>query len=625
MQQPPAMGRRQATRLLTAAALAAGTAAPAAAAVRSGNGAGPEATALHALRRLSLEEKVGQLFATFVHGDRVGSTDPAAIAANQAVHGVPGAAELIERYHPGGIIYFTWTSSLISPTQIARLSADLQDLARGSSSRLPLLIAVDQEYGPVRRIGPPATQFPGAMALGAGRDPELARAAAEVAGTELTAMGINQVFAPVGDVNADPTNPVIGVRSFGEEPALVTDMVIAQLAGFRRAGLAAAVKHFPGHGDTAVDSHTGLPEVTHTRPEWERLDAPPFRAAIRAGTDVIMTGHLRVPHLDPSGTPATLSRPVLTGLLREELGYSGVIATDALDMGAIRQHYADAEVPVLALEAGADLLLMPPNTAVAFDAVLAAVRQGRLTEERVDASVLRLLRLKAARGLLDAAPTPPGRIERIVGAPAHLRTASRVADRATTVLHDAGDVLPLAAGGGALLVTGWNGAPPASGGDDGQTPGQPAPVPAPTPYTPRPVTTLGAECARRGNPVEVLWTDPAPTPAQIDAATAAAGRADTVLVVTNRAWSGPEQRSLVAALVATGRPVIAVAVRDPYDAGALAGTAAFLATYSDADVSMAAAARVLFGEIPAAGRLPVTVPATGPGTSGYPFGHGLTG
>lgn len=239
-----------------------------------------------------------------------------------------------------------------------------------------MLISTDQEHGIVARVGKPATLLPGAMALGANGSRTDARTAGSISGAELRALGIRQDYAPVADVNVNPANPVIGVRSFGADPAAVAGLVAAQVTGYQRASVAATAKHFPGHGDTAVDSHYGFPVIGHTREEWNAIDAPPFRAAVRAGIDSIMTAHIMVPALDGSGDPATLSRPILTGILREELGYDGVVVTDSLGMQGVREKYGDDRVPVLALKAGVDQLLNPPSLDIAWNAVLTAVRQG---------------------------------------------------------------------------------------------------------------------------------------------------------------------------------------------------------------------------------------------------------
>src|SRR5690606_10857999 len=215
-----------------------------------------------------------------------------------------------------------------------------------------------QERGLGARRGPPAAPFPGGMALGAGRSADDARTAADIIGSELLAMGVNTDFAPVCDVNVNPLNPVIGTRSFSSDPQLAAELAAAQVLGFQvDGGVAASAKHFPGHGDTATDSHVAFPIITPTREQWDELDAPPLRAAIEGRSGMIMTAHPEFPALDASGDPATLSHPILTGLLREELGFDGVIVTDALNMEGVRELYGDAEVAVRALLAGADQLL----------------------------------------------------------------------------------------------------------------------------------------------------------------------------------------------------------------------------------------------------------------------------
>jgi len=271
------------------------------------------------------------------------------------------------------------------------------------------------------------TRFPGAAEVGATGKPSLAGDVAEATGAELRALGVNLDFAPVADVNIDPRNPVIGRRAYGNKPGEVAKMVGAAVKGFDAAGVAATAKHFPGHGDTRVDSHTGLPVIKHTRAQWERLDAPPFKAAIAAGVDAIMTAHIVFPKLDPSGDPATLSKPILTGLLRRELGFKGVISTDALNMAGARVKYDDGEVAVRAVLAGADLLLMPNNLPKQYQAVLKAVASGRISKARLDESVTRLLTLKHKRGLLGRTPVVSAdKAEKVVRSAEHRRLAARV-------------------------------------------------------------------------------------------------------------------------------------------------------------------------------------------------------
>lgn len=553
-------------------------------------------TADELLQEMSLEEKVGQLFVTYAYGRTANTADP----ANREEFGVDTPAEVVRKYHLGGIVHFSWTNSLYGPEQIARLSNGMQDAAINSGGRVPLLISTDQEQGKVTRIGEPATQFPGNMALGATRSPEDSRRAAEITGRELRAMGLNMNFAPDGDVNVNPENPVIGVRSFSSDPALAAELTAAQVRGYQGAGesgVSGSVKHFPGHGDTTTDSHTGLPVIEHDRQEWERLDKPPFAAALEAGTDSVMSAHIVVPKLDDSGNPATLSRTVLGGMLREEMGYRGVVFTDSLQMQGVREQHPDGEIPVLALQAGADMLLMPQNLQVAIDGVLGAVRDGRLTEQRIDESVRRILALKQKRGVLADPFTDVSKVGSKVGSPEHLATAERITDRSTTVLRNE-NVLPLE-NPGEVLVTG--------AGEDA-------------------TRALAGDIGERGPRSTALPTGKQPTPEQIDRAVAQAGDNDVTVVLTNAAWDAENaaQLELVSRLEQAGKPVVAVAVRDPYDAGHV-DAPAWVATYSDKAVAMESLTKVLFGEISPTGKLPVAVPdADEPGSEKYPFGFGLT-
>ncbi|WP_282696257.1 glycoside hydrolase family 3 protein [Streptomyces sp. CC208A] len=598
--------------LLTAAAAAAvtGAAAPAALASPATDArtdARTEERLRRIVRRMSLEEKVGQLFVTRVYGHSATSPDQADADANLREFGVRTAAELVERYHVGGIIYFSWAHNTRDPHQIAGLSDGIQAAALASRTPVPVLISTDQEHGIVCRVGRPATLLPGAMALGAGGSPADTRKAARIAGAELAALGIRQNYAPVADVNVNPANPVIGIRSFGSDPGAVSELVTAQIRGYQGAGVAATAKHFPGHGDTAVDSHYGLPVITHTREQWAELDAPPFRAAIAAGIDAIMTAHLVVPALDPSEDPATLSRPILTGVLREQLGYDGVVVTDALDMQGVRTKYGDDRVPVLALKAGVDQLLNPPKLDLAWNAVLGAVRGGELTEERIDESVLRILRLKARRGLFSAPYTSREEVAGTVGAARHLAEADRIAERTTTLLVDEGGLLPLSpVSHGRVLVVG---ADPVS----------------PSGTTGPPTATLGGALRELGFTATVLSTGISPTAARIDEAVAAAEGQDVVVVGTYNLSAASPQRTLVARLVATGVPVVTVAIRNPYDVAHVTGQRATLAAYSWTDVELRAAVRVMAGLAEPRGRLPVPVrSAEDPSVTLYPVGYGLS-
>ncbi|MGW1428849.1 glycoside hydrolase family 3 protein [Streptomyces sp. NPDC002431] len=557
---------------------------------------------------MSLEEKVGQLFVMRVYGHSATEPDQADIDANLAEIGVRTAAEMIAKYHVGGIIYFAWAHNTRDPHQIADLSNGIQRAGLAGPTPLPLLVSTDQEHGIVCRVGEPATLMPGAMALGAGGSRSDARKAGQIAGAELGAVGINQNYAPDADVNVNPANPVIGVRSFGSDPQSVAGMVAAQVKGYQSSRIASTAKHFPGHGDTSTDSHTGLPVITHTRAQWSELDAPPFRAAIAAGIDSIMTAHIVVPELDPSGDPATLSHPILTGILREELGYDGVVVTDALGMEGVRTKYGDERVPVLALKAGVDQLLNPPNLAVAWNAVLRAVKSGELTEARLDESILRILRLKTKLGLFDNPFVSHAGVDRTVGTRAHLAAADRIAERTTTLLANDGAVLPLSRRSHRnLLVVG---ADPAS----------------PSGTTGPPTTTLATAFGELGFAATALSTGTAPSASVIARAVETARGKDAVVVATYNVTASSSQRTLVSALAATGVPVITVAIRNPYDVAQLAGTgfAANLATYSWTDVELRAAVRVIAGRVAPRGTLPVPVQrADDPARVLHPVGYGL--
>ncbi|MER7973468.1 glycoside hydrolase family 3 protein [Streptomyces sp. NPDC096080] len=557
--------------------------------------------------RMTLPEKVGQLFVMRVYGHSATAPDPADADANRAEIGVRNAAELIAEYHVGGIIYFTWAHNTRDPHQIAALSNGIQRASLARPRGLPVLISTDQEHGAVCRVGAPATLLPGAMAIGAGRSRDDARALGRISGRELRALGIRQDYAPVADVNVNPANPVIGVRSYGSDPDAVAALVAAGIAGYRRSSVAATAKHFPGHGDTAVDSHTGFPVITHSRALWSSLDAVPFRAAIRAGVDSIMTGHLMVPALDGSGDPATLSHPIVTGVLRGELGYDGLVVTDALGMAGVRTKYGDDRVPVLALKAGVDQLLNPPSLQVAWNAVLQAVEEGELTEERIDASVLRILRLKSRLGLFEEPYVDEDEVDLVVDVRAHRASADRMAERTTTLLANEGGLLPLSPRTRPRLLVA--GADPAS----------------PSGTTGPPTSVLAAALTGLGFTATARPTGTAPSPAVIAEAVAAARDVDAIVVGTCDLTADSPQRTLVERLTATGKPVVAVAIRNPYDLAHLPGVPAVLATYSWTDVELRAAARVIAGRVGPRGRLPVPVPAADdPSRELRPLGYGLT-
>jgi beta-N-acetylhexosaminidase len=570
------------------------------------------AQALSLMQQMTRKQKVGQLFVIEVAGRDADIVSDEAKAVNQRLYGVDTPAQAIAKYQPGGVIYFTTRNgddNIGSPDQVATLSNGLQRAARALPRRVPLQISVDQEGGAlVARFGAAtgATQMPGNMALGAGRSATDARRSAQVIGAELAAVGVTQDYAPVADVNVNPNNPVIGIRSVGSDPALVSDLVAAQVRGYHRGGVSAVAKHFPGHGDTGVDSHFGLPEVTHTRAQLEAIDLPPFRAAIAAGVDTIMTAHVVLPAIDP-GVPATMSRRILTGLLRRELGFDGLIVTDALDMSGATATYPPDVAPVRALLAGADQLLIPPEMDTAFRAVLGAVRSGEISAKRLDRSVYRILLHKFRHGLFDDPFVDPATALRVVGASPHLVAAQSIADRTTTLVKNDAGLLPLASGPRDVLVAGW-----------GVTTTQ----------------TLAAALATRGATTQVLESGTTPSTAAIDDAVAAAQDADLVVVTTNNAYAvdastgqptaaAAAQTRLVRALLATGTPVVVAAVRNPYDVASFPEAPTVVDTYGYTAGQVESLVRVLHGEVDPAGRLPVSIP--GPDGTGelFELGHGL--
>jgi len=557
------------------------------------------------LKDLTLEQKVGQLFVADVFGKAADEANP----ANQEKYGVATPAEVVQTFGVGGVIYFNnaTTDNIDDPAQVARFSNGLQEAALSGAQKLPLIISVDQEGGRVTRLGAPATEYPSNMAIGAGRSVEDATSLGAVNGHELRAVGIAQNFAPDADVNSNPLNPVIGSRSFSADPALAGELVAAQVQGYQDSGrptetVSTSAKHFPGHGDAAEDSHTGLPVINRTEEQWRQIDLPPFKAAIEAGADSIMSAHITVPSLDPSGEPATLSKPIMNGLLREELGYDGVVVTDSLQMEGVRQLHPDAEIPVLAIEAGVDQMLMPPDLRVAMNGVLDAVNSGRISEQRIDESVTRILKLKCKRGIIEQPLVDETQVAEKVGTPQNLETIQQITDRTTTVLRNDAGVLPLAEAPAKVLVTGWN---------RPDYPGYPA----------EPVNDLAAAI---GPAATALPTGAKPDQAAVDKAVAAAGESELAVVLTNGLRTDEGQLNLLSALQATGKPVVAVTVQEPYDPG-YADVATWVATYDWRAVTMKSLAKVLLGETKPQGKLPVDIP-TGddPATVLFPFGHGLS-
>lgn len=377
---------------------------------------------------LSLEEKVGQLLMVHFHGEE----------ANE------DARRLIQELHVGGIIYYNWANGLHSPQQVARLSQGLQQIAGSTPHALPLLIAADQEGGVVNRLKNGFTLFPSNYALGLTEEYQLGKESARIVGQELKAVGVSLNLAPVADVYTNPANPIIGIRAFSSEPLKAALWAASSLQGYREAGIAAVLKHFPGHGDSSVDSHEALPVISKNREELDRCELLPFRR-LAGSADAIMTAHLMFPALDPDNC-ATLSKNIIEDLLRKELNFRGVAMTDSLAMeGILSQCSSLEEAAFRALEAGHDIILLGGKQLLAtqhglefgvedvrrvFQSLVNAVKTGKLPEKKVDEAVERILVLKRKAGLFDPAGTRSVSLEDQVGTGEHRAAARQIARRA---------------------------------------------------------------------------------------------------------------------------------------------------------------------------------------------------
>ncbi|MFC4556033.1 glycoside hydrolase family 3 N-terminal domain-containing protein [Georgenia faecalis] len=596
---PLTAGRKASLVTAAAAAMLAASVVPANAAI-----APPETpeVILQVVDNMTVDQLIGQMTWTHVYGNSPNDTSMA--TTNRTRYGVDTPAQVVEKYDLGGVLYFAWANPIIAsnPAATAELSNGLQAASTGDNgSGIPLAVTIDQEGGTVARIGAPATVLPGNMSLGASFDEELAYAQGEILGSEMAAMGVNVDFAPVVDVNSNPANPVIGIRSMGEDPATVAALGAAQIRGLQDQNVGASAKHFPGHGDTALDSHYGLDTVTYDRAELNE-HLRPFVSAIEADVDMIMTAHIIVQAIDPE-LPATLSHKVLTGLLREEMGFDGLITTDALDMAALKRlpdmPLDDAQIAVMAIQAGSDILLNSPNVDASFAGVRAAIASGDLTRERLEESVTRILQWKLERGVWEADPTvDPAAVMQTVGNAEHLATADEISERGVTLLRNEGDVLPLSADDHILMV-----------GSGAAWPER-----------------MGPMLVEEGFGVTELYEDgTSPTAGYRNSAVAAAQSPDVDVIVfaSYNASGNAAQQQMVAALAATGKPVVVVATRNPYDINALPGADAVLNIYGINVVNFHGAVAALAGDINPSAKLPVNVPtADGQGVL-LPLGFGL--
>ena len=562
--------RRRALLAGAAGAAVAAACAPLAAPTRSPPTPSPGARGL--LAGMTVGAKVGQLMSVAFHGRTI----------------TPALEAMIRERRAGGVVIYK--ENFDDAAGLGRLIADLQRVARDAGTP-PLFIAIDQEGGAVTRIGRGATVLPGQMALAATPDPAgSVRRAVAITVRDLRAIGVNWNLAPVADVNDEPRNPIIQNRAFGSDPARVAELVRAAVSAYAENAFLCCAKHFPGHGSTTIDSHTGLPEIDGDLAALRAVELVPFQAAIAADVPAIMSAHIRIPALDPTpDLPVTLSPAVMTGLLRETLGFRGICVTDDLEMAALRKTATEAESGVRAVMAGADYVLFrfdEPSQIEGHRRLADAATNGTLSSVRLDASVTRILEAKARFGILDGA-APSG----TAGAADDRAAALDLARGSITLLRNA-RVLPLR---GRVLAL----APPDP--DIALIEDQP---------------TLGTALAAIRPDVASRPITLRPTTSEIASALAAARDADVVVIGTADVNVNPEQAALVNALQAI-RPTVIVSLRSPYDILATPNVAGYVCAYTGREPSVRAASEVLTGARKPVGRLPVAVPGA------YALGAGM--
>ncbi|WP_340013664.1 beta-N-acetylhexosaminidase [Paenibacillus sp. FSL K6-1318] len=536
---------------------------------------------MKALNNLTLEQKVGQLLMCGFHGQ----------------HADKQITRLIRDYHVGGVIYFR--RNVQSVDQLTRLSEELQGIA-AEVGDLPLMISVDQEGGMVARIDKEGvTQVPGNMALGATGNPEYTLECARILGRELKSIGIDMNLAPVVDVNNNALNPVIGVRSYGENAESVAAHGAAAITGYQSQGIAATAKHFPGHGDTAVDSHLGMVTVPHDRNRLEQIELLPFRRAIEAGVDAIMTAHVIFPAIEPEPIPATLSRKVLTGLLREEMGFEGIIITDCLEMHAISKPYGVAEAAIRAVEAGADLILVShtlQDQVAAVEAIIEAVRTGRISEDIINKALERIITWKAARcGYRDTGLVSPEtnetaeavNIEPVDSTESIESTLFKIASSSITVVHNEG-LLPLDPEKDVYVI--W---PEVV---------QRTEVDEPWSHT----DSLGVALSQLRGRIRELKITTQPSYDEADRILMDVSEAEQVIVCTYTS-SGhlPKGQRYLVEKLSENHSLIVVALRNPYDLLEISLPGSYVCTYENTPTVVRALSLVLTGELEPTGSLPV--------------------
>ncbi|HLV27415.1 MAG TPA: glycoside hydrolase family 3 N-terminal domain-containing protein [Gemmatimonadales bacterium] len=540
-----------------------------------------------AVERLPLRERIAQLVMVWVLGDFTNAADPAYAQVERQ----------IREMGIGGVVM-----SLGSPIEVAAKVNSMQRAALERDPAIPLLVSSDLEPGLGRLEGGvfvpsllpagSATVLPSSMAIGATGSERNARDAGRVTGREAVAIGIHLVFAPVADVNNNPANPVINIRSFGEDPAAVAGMVSAFVSGVQQAGAMATVKHFPGHGDTDTDSHHALPLVPANRAQLDTVELVPFRSAIASGVAGVMSAHIALPAVQDSVTPATLSPAVMDDLLRDELGFSGLAVTDALTMEGIGRGYTTEESAVLAVQAGSDVLLMPREVERTISGVEAAVRRGDISAERIEASLRRLLEWKVRTNAVARPITSLEETRRVVAAPEHLAAARGIAEESITLLRDEASLVPLRDNGAARIVA--------------------------FVYAPESEITAGRAflaTLRENRDVVTHRITPAASAAQLDSLASTLRAGDDIVVTTHVRRIEGEGRTAVPPHVANwinslarSRSAVVIAFGNPYVIRQFPSVSSYMVTFALAPSSEAAAARALAGSIPIRGRAPVSLP-----------------
>jgi beta-glucosidase-like glycosyl hydrolase/CubicO group peptidase (beta-lactamase class C family) len=526
------------------------------------------------LKRLSLRDKIAQLIQIRVPGKFL----------NAQSEDFKNIRNHIEKHHVGGVVLFAGNIY-----ESAVLLNNLQGI-----SKLPLLVSADFERGVSFRIAD-ATSFPWTMALGAAGSEQFAYQQGLITARESRAMGVHWIFAPVMDVNSNPNNPVINIRSFGEDPGLVSRLGAAFIRGAKAGGVLTTAKHFPGHGDTATDSHIGLAVVQSDKSRLQSVELLPFRSAIDAGVDSIMTAHVAVPKITGDvRVPATLSSKILTDLLRNSLNFSGIVVTDAMEMAGITNSYWCGLAAIRAIQAGADILLLPPDAMVAINEVERAVISGLIPRSRIDASVGKILAAKSRLGLQRRRMVDFNQIARVIASPKSVKLAQDIADRSITVVNDENELLPV----------------------------DPTTYPrilslALTPdLDSSPAAVFQSEIRQRYPLTRTLWANARVSEEFLGSIDRAIAEADMIVcsavirLVTGQTASTltPSHRIIFDKLIASHKPLIWVAFGNPYIFQLVPKSGTFLCTFSNSDVSQIAAARAISGEIEITGRMPITVP-----------------